>query len=369
VGNKLSHSSAGKYMACPEMYRLHYKEKVRALGIGSALLFGKAIDHAIEVMLSNGDYANAFLAKWDRQEINGQEEYLATHPEIVYFKSDLDEGLLSVDDRAELEEKRPSTINSLDDAKSVMNQAAFKRISHEVLSYYNFACWLSLRAKGLLMLDAYDRDIKPRIKKVLAIQKPIKLESKEGDEVIGFIDLIAELDTGEVAILDNKTSGRPYEEDKVKTSAQLALYSYAMSDEFPHTKCGYLVMIKKIQKEYKKTCTVCGAGNTSAHKTCNEKVDGKRCNGDFRLEPQFYAQTQFIIDEIPERTKQMVVDNFNQVNRAINAEIYPKNLDRCGDYFGSRCPMYALCHEGSMEGLHIEKKEIQENILEVEEIV
>jgi hypothetical protein len=362
---KLSHSAVNKYLTCGEMYRLHYQDKLRPLGIGSALIFGKAVDKALEAMLTDQDYVQVFQDTWLQQEINGHLEYLDKHMDIIYFKSDLDEGLLSLDDLALLEEERPPMVADLAQAKSLLNQAAFKVVSLKVLEYYNYACWLSLRAKGLLMLQAYERDIKPRIKKVIAIQKLIKLESADGDEVVGYIDLIAELDTGEIAILDNKTAGRPYEEDKVKTSSQLALYSYAIEEEIPHTKCGYLVMVKKINKNYKKTCTVCGTINESSHKTCPETENGKRCGGEFNLEPDFYCQTQFIIDDIADRTKQIVVDNFNMVNKAIKAEIFTKNLDKCDDYFGSRCPFYDKCHSGSDQGLHTDgeiKPEITEEI-------
>ncbi len=348
MANRLSHSATSKYGLCPRMYRYHYVDKLRPKGISSALLFGKAIDHAIGISLNGGDSQKAFDEAWLQQEYKGELVKLADLDELEYYKSDLDLDLLNLDLRAKLDERKPNSVANIEEALSWVKQEAFKKVPDDVRRYWKYACYLSLQVKGELMLQAFDRDHKPRIKRVIATQHQVALENAEGDSTVGYIDLIAELDSGQVAIIDIKTAARPYEEDSVRESAQLALYSF--SSDIEHDCCAYMVISKAIKKEYKKICSVCFVENTSSHKTCANVEGGKRCGGEFNIDQKLYAETQFILDKVSDNVKEMVVENFNDINRAIKHEIYPRNLDRCSDVFGKKCSYYNSCfHKDNSE--------------------
>jgi len=340
---KLSNSSVNKWLTCGKMYKLHYVDKIRPTTISSALVFGTAFDAAIEAEMRDGNAREVFLSEWER---------VAKHNNsISFFKSDLDLGLLESQVIPELAESMPDQVTSLAETVSLVNQAAFKKVSAKVFEYVNLMNYYSLQTKGLLMVDAFHRDIKPRIKEVISTQKEISLDHPDGDSAIGFVDLIVRLHDDTIAVLDIKTASRPYEEDSPKTSGQLSLYSYAVSDEIPHDYVGYVVILKKPKKNTLKVCMVCGTENTSSHKTCPETNGGKRCGGDFKYDVDYYCETQFLIDKPTTALADKVIDTFNEVSRAIKAEIYPHNLSVCADHFGSKCVYYDLCHSDSMENL------------------
>lgn len=351
MNKRLSFSAVSKYLTCGKMYDFHYNKKLRPVNTGSALLFGSAFDKAIEASLSGSNDEEVFIKYWTSQNIKGLNIDLRFYDKIDYFKSDLDLDLLSLDDRAELDLYKPNSVSDIEEAISKVRQADFVRVREDVMAYYKYACWLSLKNKGLLMLRAFDRDIRPRIKEVISLQRTVELANQEGDSVVGYVDMVVRLDDDRVVVVDLKTASKPYEENSVKLSSQLGLYSFALASEIPHDACAYAVIIKKPKKVYIKTCGVCGVVNTGSHKTCAEKVGSKRCGGEFNLETNFYCETQFIVDTIADRTKRMVVENFNEVNKALKADVYPRNLEVCTDYYGSLCPYFKLCHEDDSSGL------------------
>ena len=349
---QLSHSSISKYQTCGQMYKYHYVDKLRPTGIGSALLFGKAIDYAIEKELKGEDGIKEFELKWRYQEVDGKLEDLITLDSIQYLKSDLDLELLSSEDFDFLNEYKPINVSGIEESLKLVKQSEFRKVSDDVIAHVNVAYWLSLRVKGKLMLEAFKTNLKPRIKEVIATQKKIELTNSNGDSVIGYVDLIAKLDDDTVAVLDIKTSGKEYEVDSVEKSVQLALYSYAIADEIPHSKCGFMVLIKKPVKEYSKVCESCGAENESTHKSCPVILPGgKKCGGSFKTDVSFYGESQLLLDTINERTKQMIVDNFDMASRAISSGIYIRNFTACKSIFGQECPYMGKCFKDSCEGL------------------
>ena len=52
MGIKLSHSASEKYLTCPQQYKLHYIDRIRPDKLGSALLFGSALDEALNRLLA-----------------------------------------------------------------------------------------------------------------------------------------------------------------------------------------------------------------------------------------------------------------------------------------------------------------------------
>lgn len=219
---RLSHSAKELYTQCPMKYKLHYIDNKRSIRTSSALVFGSALDEALnELLLTKNCAASEFVftQKWNECKDN----YV-----VDFFKSDADASLLTLQ-QAEL-------IDQEEDPEKKWHKL----------------CWYSLFQKGRAMLSAYNEEIMPKIKSVIKVQEPINLVGQDDDgndsedHISGIIDFIGEveLSTGEVvtAIIDNKTTSQPYPKNSVETKEQTALYASANpSIEY----VGFATMIKK----------------------------------------------------------------------------------------------------------------------------
>ena len=209
---RLSFSAREKYELCPYKYYLHYVMRYRSSLQSSALVFGNALDLALNDMLTGSQlYHEVFDSEWSK--------YKTICDTIDYYKSDLDVSLLT-----EEEQTLPKPMQN----------------------------FLSLKAKGHKLLIAYREQIMPRIKSVVSVQGEVTIAGYDDagvvteDSIYGKLDLIAmiENDSGEVvkALLDNKTTSEPYPKNAVQTKDQLALYAAGFSDiEW----FGYLTLNKK----------------------------------------------------------------------------------------------------------------------------
>lgn len=210
MGRRVSHTQREAYELCPYKYKLRYVERYKSSIQSSALVFGNALDNALNDLLLGKDTCHStFDSEWNKcADLN-----------IEYYSSDLDVSLLSPE---ELNLPKPTQ---------------------------NF---ISLARKGHKLLDAYKLDILPRIKKVISVQGEVlvlgydEFGEPTEDSITGKLDLVAiiEDDNGEdrTAVLDNKTTGSPYPKNSVKTKDQLPLYAQA----FPDIEWfGYLTMNKK----------------------------------------------------------------------------------------------------------------------------
>ena len=266
---RLSHSAIEKYESCGYKYYLHYVLKYRSNKNSSALLFGNALDVALNEMLDGKDtYHDVFSSEWNNY----------SGLDIEYYASDLNDSLLTEEE----------AILSLPERQ-----------------------FASLGHKGHLLLDAYLRDVMPRIKKVLDIQGEMNLTGYDDDgnptedSITGKLDLIAMIEDndGNVvhALLDNKTTSEPYPKNSVQKKDQLALYACA----YPDIKTfGYLTMNKKNFK------------------------------------------TQVILDSISDEKKDTVLTKFITALDNIKNNIFPKNKKSCYA-FGRRCEYYSHCHYGN----------------------
>lgn len=350
---------------CGESYRLHYLERLRPVTMSSALLFGSAMDEALNYMLEHKEEPDVlakaikeFNAKWE-QGINVKREVvdIPLNPDVKYFKSDFDAGILEKKDWAELfkyDAKLFETKNAVDDM--LKNGTAWVDIPEEMRMPYNYSNWLCMQKKGQLMLTAYHRDILPQIKEVLTVQMNISLTDEDGNEFTGVIDFVARLQDGRIMVMDNKTSGSDYEEDAVFHSEQLATYMAILNifaDDPEHSwnhkieGAGYAVMLKKMIKE--KTCEDCGHVSQGSHKTCDNLINGKRCNGAWGV--KLDAKTQFLVGEISPHFSAEVLENAGTVKTCIEQGLFPKNYSTCSNIYGSPCPYINYCHKGDTKGL------------------
>lgn len=267
---KLSHSAKERYDQCGYKYYLHYIEGYRSSILKSPLCFGNAFDEALNSLLKGEtNYKEVFDKEWDKYK----------DTEIDYFKSDLDTSLLT-EEQLKLPESQ---------------------------QYF-----LSMKAKGEKMLDAYHKEIYPRIKKVISVQDEISIVGHDDngnetdDSITGKIDLIAmiEADDGKVylTLADNKTTSQAYAKNSVQTKPQLALYAIGKPEI---DKFAFLTVNKKTFK------------------------------------------TQVIIDNVPEENKDVVLNEFVDVLHKIKDRVFEKNEKSCYA-FGKRCEFYSLCKHNRM---------------------
>jgi len=355
---KHSHSSVNKFTECAMAYDLHYNKKYRPKYHSSALLFGSAIDKAVEEYLKtkNKEVARrVFKEMWEEQDINKVKTQLATCTNIVYANNDFDIELLSLQDIQMLMKdfNIENVSQELDAIYKQKDVIGFNKLKKEKKQLLNAANWLCLRRKGLLMLKEAIRVIDENIEEVLGTQVKVNLSNDNGDEVIGYADAVVRLKgQPKPVVIDFKTATRPYEDDSVLTSHQLALYIHDLSDKYEDTRsAGYIVLSKIIRKNKKKICTKCGFdGSGSNHKTCNNVINDERCHGTYDIELDPQASSQVILGEIPFRLEDIVIENMDNVNQAITYGIKIRNLQACKKPWGL-CPYFKYCHQDSMEDI------------------
>jgi hypothetical protein len=224
-------------------------------------------------------------------------------------------------------------------------QVGYKNLTTEEKSDYNFIAWYSLKAKGLLMVEAFKKNVFSRIKKVLATQKKIDLKNPDGDIITGYADLVCEWEDGSTIVFDVKTATKAYEETAVLTSPQLSLYIFDLSEEYGTRKAGYIVFNKKVIKNKTKICSKCGHNGTGSRaRTCDEEIVGERCHGEWleKCKPEIY--TQILIDEIPQQTENIVIENIEHINTQIKNGNFTRNLGSCVKPWG-KCPYFNLCYK------------------------
>jgi hypothetical protein len=361
MGIRLSHSASTKYTDCPKSYQYHYIEKFRAEVQSSALLFGTAIDKSAEhyALTKNFDETiEVFEKTWQTQNINGVDEDLRFLLNFTYSDKDLDTDLLKKDDWNILSEHFHITSDNIEEAlKEVIYTKAstgYAYLNNQDKSIFNYANWLCLKRKGKLMLREFKNIFDGNVEQVLGSQVKVDLENESGDSVVGFIDFVVKWKgIDKPIIIDLKTAGREYDEDAVKKSPQLSLYVYAVSEKYEGTReCGFIVLNKNINKNKHKKCKECGHDGTGGrHKTCDNTIEGVRCNGEWKETIYPKAKSQILISSVSEVLVERVVENFNEVNKAIKAEVFPRNLSNCIKYGSIKCSFYDICHSNSEAGL------------------
>ena len=300
----ISHSAWGKYLTCGKLYDLHYNMRLRPQGTSSALVFGSAIDEGLNVLLLEKDIGlaiDAFRKQFEWQDMT----------EVTW------------DDR--------------DKDSSLVEYVAANFISE---GHYAWAC---MRVKGRMLLEAYYADIYPLITEVISVQK--NLHNRPG-----VLDAIVELRGYGRVLLDHKTAARPYQPDAPGISTQLALYARDQGI----SKVGFAVLVKQIQKNVKRICLSCGFdGSYVRHKTCPEIVNGVRCRGAWDESYSPKAQTQLMVEDITDHVGKLVESSISEVENAIEAGIYPRNLNACGKMYGKPCVYIDYCWRGKKNGLEI----------------
>lgn len=325
MSKKISYSAWKKYHTCPKYFDFHYNEKLRPIGTSSALVFGVAIDEALNALL---------LEKKDPLPVFQEFFKFENMKDVVWDDRDFDAEILTTEQ--------------------------LHKLSIESDSYKS---WASMRVKGRMMLEAYIEQIYPLIKEVHSVQKEL-------DDRPGILDAIVTLEGMGKVLIDHKTSARPYKPTAVVSDTQLALY--AASEGL--TKAGFIVLVKQIQKNRVKICSKCSFdGSFTRHRTCPKTVDGIRCKGAWNetLAPE--AQIQVIIDDIPPLNKELITTSIKDTEALIEASTirdsygkivetrFPRNLDACGKIYGKPCPYINKCWKNEENGLQRKENVVRYN--------
>jgi hypothetical protein len=358
---KLSSSSIRMYSECGRKYELHYVKRLRSKVIGGALLFGSAIDNALNDLLKNKDIEAAnetFRKMWSAQNINGELEVLSKSHKVVYSDKDFDEELLDANDKIKFSELQlkydylpgktlSEVVKVIKEKKSENGLQNVKEEERTLLSYAN---WLCMAQKGKLMIKGYHDKVLPQIEEVIEVQKNFSVKNPDGDSIIGLADIILKLKNGDVYLMDNKTSTRQYANDSARKSQQLILYYHVLKAEYNLKGVGFFVLQKQMKKNRVKICSVCHHDGTGGrHKTCdNITIEGGRCCGAWNETVNPEADIYTILNDVSESGEKLVMDMFNSAKKGINNEVYQPNLLACGDTNSDyRCPFYNICWNGS----------------------
>lgn len=341
--NRLSYTAINTYQTCGYKYKLRYLDKLRSKYFHAALGYGSAIDSGLNKLLTTKDVEqakNEFNKLWQFQWVNKKYVDLSKYELLVYAESDFDAELLQEEDNKKIwdwfQEKvlnfsTPFDVKTeYDCLLALKKEQGWDNLTLIQKQYFNYINWLSLRRKGHIMIESYNKKILPQIQEVLAVQKETRLTNSEGDEVVQYLDLIVRWKDGKNILMDNKTSTRDYEKDSASRSPQLVSYFFGAKEEFKLDAVGFLVLKKLIMKNRIKICKSCGHdGSGGRHKTCDSVILGKRCGGEWNetISPECYIDV--IINDVAPTVESLVVESFNEANNGIKKEHYPKNLSAC----------------------------------------
>lgn len=360
--NKISHSSIRIYTECPRKYKLWYKNRYRPKNIHGALLVGSSVDNGLNSLLENRDLNEAikvFDKSFRFQNINNIPTYLPKSTNIVYSKRDFDAELLKKDDfdeyykfKNEIEYNPDTSLEQdIEKFQKAKENKGFDNLTHKEKQLYNMINWLSIRRKGHIMIRDYHKIVLPKIKGVVSVQKRGKIENNNGDTLSYILDLVVDWEDGKRYLIDNKTSALEYEKDSAMKSQQLILYYHAEKEEMGLNAVGFIVMYKNILKNRKKICKSCNKdGSGQRHKTCDNLIDNKRCNGEWLEEINPECKIDIILNDVPEATENLVIQTFDEANEGIKKESFGPNLNACGNE-NFKCAFYNYCWHGKKDDI------------------
>lgn len=210
----ISHSQVDLYTSCPYKYFLTRIEKWETDKTYSALLFGSAMDTALNYILLRSKHHHvpyydtaALLFQREMEKWHGQNE-------LVYFKNEA-----------------PPT-ETFDDLSDEDKQEAV---------------FINLCTIGRAILKLYIDTILPQLGTILAVQTKRFIPNKAGDKLILVVDFKARLPDGREVTFDNKTSSdikKYYGPSSVQKSDQLAIYT----EYEPSRLAGYVAISKRPQE-------------------------------------------------------------------------------------------------------------------------
>lgn len=372
---KLSNTSIDSYKRCPREYKLDRIDKIKPNSTKSPLFFGIALDEAQNRLLLDKMKPEKYtkedkeLLKKSMEEvfedhmrvgkINYVDEInLKTSLRARYSKKDYVESFLNKEDLDELtqylkkngyEETDPIKARSLIDACDYAKRDNLDRV------FMNMGSWMSLRRKGLVMLQRYKEDLYPLIEEVISIQNWVDLPEIDeetgkptGRTITGKIDFRARIKGYEgVTTVDNKSSSQKYVKAAVERSQQLGIYTEYTGDPW----AAYMIVMKNLTDVKVKTCPKCKMViEGGKQKSCKE------CKVELEVEIDRRLETQFLIGKPDPEIRDAAFEEFVEIGDQIEEGYFPKDMSKGCFAFGAKCCYYQYCRTGDMKGLVDMKK-------------
>jgi hypothetical protein len=366
---KTSYSQNNTYISCARHWDILYNEKLKSPIEGASTYFGSAMDAAVTELLNGKSINDAkivFYDRWNKAYAFGKSTPIFDNPDIIFAHKDFDIDVLEDKDLVTaaawagqlslLAVGTPLTKNEVDSMHSTLSRKKknpFVPITKDELIMFNRLSWLSMKRKGKILLNAFNTQFMPKVKKVLATQKQATInDPTTGDTIVGFVDMILELEGySKPIIFDLKTAGQPYKQEDIDLTQQLTLYAAMKGNEFNTDLVGYVILSKNIPKKHTSTCKSCGNVKTGRHATCEVKVGGVRCGGEWLEVSIPDPQVQVMVEKkSPQQINDLLLDYGNILLAMKNGIVY-KNVSKCNNWYGQPCPYYKYCHGNDKSGL------------------
>ncbi len=362
-----SHSKNSMYISCPQAWDMSYNQKWEGINEGASLYFGSAIDTAVmEMLQGKPDWLITFYDRWNKAYSFGKATKVFDNPDIMYAHKDFDIDVLEDKDIPVIEQWAQQlnllatgvTLNRNDVASlhgtiSKKKKNPYLTVTPDEMIMFNRLSWLSMKRKGKILLESFNTQFMPKVKKVLSTQQRASInDPNTGDSIIGYVDMILEIEGySKPVIFDLKTAGQPYKQEDIDLTQQLTLYAAMKGQEFNTDLVGYVVLCKNIPKKYVSTCKNCGNVKTGKHKTCEALVAGKRCGGEWNEVVTCAPEVQVLVQKkTPQQINELLLDIGNIILAMKNNIVY-KNVSKCTNWYGSLCPFYGACHKNDYSGL------------------
>ena len=347
---KISYSGLNTFKVCPYKFKLKYIDGWRDLSINSPLLFGGAVDEAINFILETvqkGEkidteklfelYQNQML---EYKLPNGEVVNVPKYDNVNYSMTDVDINVLLDEDIEILKVLTEDIDFEMISSMTLKDQNdAYKVMRKNYPQHFNTLAWLSLLNKGKKILTTFITDILPLIDEVVEVQGEIVADNGEGDQLSGYTDFICKMkgstilnsevidymsnnikidpDKQYTVLIDNKTTSKPYTKDSVQKSEQLGIYETFRNVDF----CAYLAFNKVMPRSGK-------------------------------------VKYNFIIDVVDPQIKDLAFTDFAETLGEIEAENFYKveTRETCDFFFGRKCEYFDLCKNNCSKGLYKKQK-------------
>ena len=341
----ISYSAWQQYLTCGFSYFIGRVLRYEPLQKSSALIFGSAIDDAFNELLLTGNVKSA------KTLFKKQIKPLFKTDSYYFFKGDFDYDILTdtqiqigLDYLTELDYKGTLDLEVLHKTiftKIYENGNDYTCITKNQQLFVSCISAMSLKQKGIMMIDAYVDKVLPQIDEVISVQRPTQNR-------VGFIDIEIKLKGHGNVTADHKTASRAYTQAQVDNSAQLAIYD----KEAKNGQAAYIVFEKNVKKNKQQECSVCGFnGNGLRHKTCPDESKGKRCCGDWYVTISPEIGVQILVGDVNKKFQETVFRSLESVEEAIHKKCFPMNIEACANQFGKPCQFIDYCHNGSAKKL------------------
>jgi len=382
---RTSYSQSNTYKECSQHWSYRYVDKLQTEDVGSSTFFGSAVDGAIIDLLTEPtkNCYKTFENLWQAgRDFKGQPTQIFDNDKINFAHADYDLDVLKAfsnetEDTIEkwMTELKIAGYPNYDEAYKHASKAkknVYKHIPLNQLRFFNRMSWLSLYYKGLLLIESFEQQFVPKIEKVLAVQKHSSIKDEvEGDSIAGYIDMILLLKGHDKPIIfDLKTSARLYKQEQIDHSDQLTIYLAMEGQRYGTDTVGYIVLPKAINKEIEAHCEYCGYKRDGRHKTCNNEITHTkellpediakgvtaktttgRCGGPWNETVVLKPEVQILIQKKTDDQVEKVMDDQSNIIYGMKNRVVFKNLSKCQNWYGTRCPFFNLCHKNSEKGL------------------